>query len=135
MDELKIKEEVWQKIQSMNRSWTIDGKPDELKNYFHYNMVVLNPSENKRIEGREACVAAWKNFCEEVKINSWEEIDPLVQLYCEGKCAVVTYYWDMSYNTGGKTIKIGGRDMLTLVNENGRWWIVADQFSPYPQEN
>jgi hypothetical protein len=27
---------------------------------------------------------------------------------------------------------MGGRDMLVLVREDGRWWVVADQFSPYP---
>jgi len=33
---------------------------------------------------------------------------------------------------GGQTVTMGGRDMMSLVNENGRWWVVADQFSPYP---
>jgi hypothetical protein len=27
------------------------------------------------------------------------------------------------------------RDILTLINENGRWQVVADQFSPYPMES
>jgi len=27
---------------------------------------------------------------------------------------------------------MGGRDMFFFVKEKGRWWAVADQFSPYP---
>ena len=64
------------------------------------------------------------------RIHRWREIEPLVQLY--GDTAVVTYYFDMAFDMGGRTIELGGRDMFVFVKENGRWWAVADQFSPYP---
>jgi hypothetical protein len=67
-------------------------------------------------------------------MNYWKEIDPKVQVYGNGKFAVVTYYFDMSFDMVGQTIKMGGRDMFALVNEDGKWWVVADQFSPYPQQ-
>jgi hypothetical protein len=35
---------------------------------------------------------------------------------------------------GGRTFKLEGRDMFSLVKEDGRWRVVSDQFSPYPQE-
>jgi ketosteroid isomerase-like protein len=61
----------------------------------------------------------------------WEEIDPKIEIH--GNTAVVTYYFDMSFEMGGQTIKMGGRDMFVFVKEGGKWWAVADQFSPYPQ--
>ena len=133
MEESKIKEEVWRTIQSLNKTWTVDGKPDELKNFFHKNMVAITCTDRERIEGGDACVAGWKVFSEAAKIHYLKEIAPKVQLYGNDKFAVVTYYWEMSYEMNGKTVKAEGRDMFALVNENGKWWAVADQFSPYPQ--
>lgn len=133
MDRPKVEEEVWQFIQALNRLWTVENKPDELANYFHQNMVAVSPTGRLRIEGREACVAAWKAFTEAARIHYWRETDPKIELFGGDRFAVVTYYFDMSFDSGGQTIKMGGRDMFALVNENGRWWVVADQFSPYPQ--
>jgi hypothetical protein len=42
-------------------------------------------------------------------------------------------FFDMEYEMGGQTVKMGGRDMFFFVKEDGRWWAVADQFSPYPE--
>lgn len=41
MEDSKIKEEVWQTIQALNRAWTVDNNADELKNYFHKDMTRL----------------------------------------------------------------------------------------------
>jgi len=134
MQEPKIEEEVWRIVQALNRAWTGDANADALADYFHENMVAITPTDRERVEGRNACVAGWKAFVEATKIHYWKEIDPKVQLYGDGKFAVATYYWDMSYDMAGQTINMSGRDMFALVNERGKWWVVADQFSPYPQQ-
>ncbi|VAX22176.1 hypothetical protein MNBD_NITROSPINAE03-1810 [hydrothermal vent metagenome] len=51
-------------IQEMNRRWTVENNADELKNYFHKDMVAITPTDSKRIEGGENCVVGWKNFTE-----------------------------------------------------------------------
>jgi hypothetical protein len=45
---------------------------------------------------------------------------------------VVSYEFDMSFEAGGRVVNLGGRDTFALVQEEGRWWIVLDHFSPYP---
>jgi len=127
----KIQEEVWQTIQTLNRLWTDQNNAGELVNYFHKDMVAITPTNRNRIEGRDACVAAWKAFSDSAKIHYWKVIDPKIQVYDE-KFTVVTYYFDMSFDMGGQTIKLGGRDMFSLVNEDGKWLVIANQFSPYP---
>lgn len=134
MEQSKIKDEVWQTIQALNRAWTVKGNVDELKNYFHKDMVAITATDRERLEGRESCIAVWKAFVEATKIHYWKEIDPKIQLYIDGKSAVVTYYFDISFDMGGQTMKMGGRDMFVLAKEDGKWWVVADQFSPYPQQ-
>ncbi|MFA7249436.1 MAG: nuclear transport factor 2 family protein [Dehalococcoidia bacterium] len=124
--------EVWATIQALNRAWAVEGRPDDLADYFHERMVAVTATDRARLEGRAACVAAWKQFTQLADIHYWREADPRVDLHGDGSFAVVTYYFDMSYDMGGQTVNVGGRDMFALVNEGGRWWVVADQFSAYP---
>jgi ketosteroid isomerase-like protein len=127
----KTKQEVWRTLQALNRAWT-SGHCDELKDYFHEKMVAIVPSDRLRLEGRQQCIDGWTAFVKATtKIHYWKELDPQIQVY--GDCAVVTYYYDMSVDMGGQTISLAGRDMLLFVKENGKWWVVADQFSGYPK--
>jgi hypothetical protein len=132
MDESKIKKDVWAAVQALNRLWTVENRADELLNYFHKKMVAITPTDRLRRDGGTACVAGWKEFTDAAKIHYWKEIDPKIEIFGNGAFAVVTYYFDMSFDMGGQTVTMGGRDMMSLVNEDGRWWVVADQFSPYP---
>jgi ketosteroid isomerase-like protein len=124
-----IKQEIWATVRSMNDAWT-KGNPDDLFNFFHQDMVAITPTDRNRRDGGVACVAGWKGFCNAVRIHRWEEIDPVIHVY--GNSAVVAYYFDMSFDMGGNTINMGGRDMFFFVIEGGKWWAVANQFSPYP---
>ena len=121
--------EVWHIVQQLNKAWTT-GNPEALKDFFHRDMVAITATDRLRLEGKEACIASWKAFSDAAKIHYWKEIDPKIRLY--GDTAVVTYYFDMSFDMGGQSITMGGRDMFVMVREEGKWWVVADQFSPYP---
>lgn len=128
----KIQEQLWHTIKEMNRKWTVENKPDELKNYFHESMVAIVPTNIKIIEWGVNCVEGWKNFAENAKIHSWKEIEPKVQVYWENKFAIVTYYFEIIFEMSGQKINMKGRDMFSLINENWKWLIVADQFSQNP---
>ncbi len=124
-----VAREVWTTLRAINDAWT-KGNPDDLVNHFHPNMVAIAATERQRLDGGPACIASWKRFANAARIHRWEERDPIIHLY--GESAVVAYYFDMSFEMGGQTIEMGGRDMFFFVKENGRWLAVADQFSPYP---
>ena len=122
--------EIWETLRKLNDAWTKgDGK--DLKEYFHKDMVAITPTDRNRREGREDCIAGWVGFLAMAKVLRWEEIDPKIRVY--GDSAVVTYYFDMAFEVGGQMVEMGGRDMFVFVKEDGKWWAVADQFSPYPQ--
>jgi ketosteroid isomerase-like protein len=127
-----IKSEVWKTVQEANKAWTVDGKIGELNKYFHKDMVAITPNNSKRLKGQAACLLGWQEFAKMAKTNYFTEIEPLIRLYCDNNAAVVTYSYEGSFIMGGQTMILRGRDMMTLVKENGRWWIVADQFSPMP---
>jgi len=124
-----VKQEVWNALRALNDAWT-KGNPNNLKNYFHKDMVAITATDRERLEGKEACFTSWNNFAKAAKIHHWNELEPRIQIY--GNTAVVTYYFDMSFDMGGQAVKLGGRDMFVFVNEGGKWLAVADQFSAYP---
>jgi hypothetical protein len=124
-----VKQAVWDTLRALNDAWT-RGNPDDLADYFHERMVAITATDRERLEGRAACVAGWKAFAQAARIHRWEEREPHIELF--GDTAIVSYYFDMSFDMGGQAITLGGRDLFTFVRENGRWWAVADQFSSYP---
>lgn len=124
--------EIWTAVQEMNGCWTCgsDKELARLNNYFHETMVAFTPTDRLRIEGKEACIAGWSSFTHSARIDSWLEKEAKISIY--DKTAIVTYYYEMKCNFGGDDVHLEGREMLVLVNESGRWQVVADQFSPYP---
>jgi len=128
----EIEQDVWRTVHAMNRLWTVDRQPDRLAEFFHRDMVAVTPTDRHRIQGRQACIAGWKGFVDAARVTRWVEVDPKVQVHAGGLAAVVSYDFDMSFEMGGRTVELGGRDTFALVREEGRWWIVLDHFSPYP---
>ncbi|GAA5785257.1 hypothetical protein YWS52_15770 [Chitiniphilus shinanonensis] len=124
-----IKQEIWATVRAMNDAWT-RGNPDDLRHFFHADMVAFAATVRDRIDGGPACIAGWKGFAESTRIHHWHELDPVIHVY--GDAAVVAYYFDMSFDLGGRTHRSQGRDLFCFVKENGRWWAVADQFSSFP---
>jgi len=124
-----VKQEVWETVRTLNDTWT-KGKPDDLANFFHRDMVAITASDRLRREGSSACIAGWKGFADATRIHRWEEKEPIIHVY--GDSAVVAYYFEISFDMGEQTFNTNGRDMFFFVRENGRWWAVADHFSPYP---
>ena len=112
-----VKQEIWATVRALNDAWT-KGNPDDLSHYFHPNMVAITATERKRLDGGAECIAGWKGFAAAARIHRWEEVDPVIHVY--GDAAVVAYYFDMSFEMGGQTIGLGGRDMFFLARENGR---------------
>ena len=125
-------QEVWAAVQKMNRLWTVENDTPGLKDFFHARMTALTPVGRERLEGGMACVAGWKSFTDKCKVLFWKELDPRVEIFGDGAFAVVSYYYDMAFETGGSKVKTQGRDIFALVKEDGRWQAVMDQFSPYP---
>jgi len=134
MDNSALKALIWRTVQALNRTWTRDPEARGLEQYFHPGMVAITPADRLRLESGEACLAGWRKFAREFEVLRWEEKDPDVRFHCEGRCAVVTYYYgcEIRLRGGGPTLEVPGRDMLVLVLEQDRWLVVADQFSGFP---
>ncbi len=126
-----VKNEVWNILRALNDSWT-KGDGTNLKDYFHKDMVAITPMDRLRRVGKEQCISGWVGFTKATDILSWKEIDPQIQIF--NNTAIVTYYYDMSYEMDDQIVETGGRDMFVFVKEKDKWMAVANQFSPYPKQ-
>ncbi len=124
--------EIIAMIREMNRIWTGAWDEETFRNYIHPEAVAIAPTTPGRLNGRDQYVAGWRGFVQATTIHEWNETDHTVQLYADDRCAVVTYLFTITFSMGGRTQVMRGRDMLFLVNEQDRWLIAADQFSPEP---
>ena len=132
MDIKKITNDILATIHAMNVCWTAGWHEEEFRQYIHPDAVAIVPTTFGRLEGRDAYVAGWRGFAEAVVIHEWKETDHNVQVYAGGKCAVVTYFFSITFAIGTVKQTMQGRDMFFLVKEGRRWLVAADQFSPEP---
>ena len=58
--------------------------------------------------------------------------NPLILILAEGRSAVVACDFEIDFKAGDHVVQMSGRDLMTLDKRNGRWWLVADHFSPTP---
>lgn len=124
------KQAVWETLKTMNRLWSRDNRPEALADYFHEQMIAVCGGElTIRTDGR-ACLDGWAWFSREADNIRFEERDPHIALFYGGTVAVAAYFFDCTYTMKGKSVAMKGRDLFTLIKENGRWRIVADHFSP-----
>lgn len=92
----KVQNKILETITSLNKSWTSSRSIDELENYFHSNIIALVSQEKKKIIGKNACAAYWKSCSENIIIHKWSEYDFEIQVYGDGKFAIVSYKFEFS---------------------------------------
>jgi len=124
-------EAAWATVQAVNRAWAVERNLDSLRPRFHPNFVGIYPT-GECMEGREAVLASYSRFLGSATVNRYREERPTIQTYGGGRFAVVTYAYDMEYVERGRTVATEGHDLYALVNEGGRWLVVAQQFQPLP---
>jgi len=127
-----VAREVWSVVQTLNRLWTVEGRPEQLVEYFAPEMIAITPTDQQRREGRAACVAGWVEFAHTTKIHRWVESNPTVLMLAENRGAVVAYDYEIDFEMGERRIQLRGRDLMTLEKRDGRWWLLADHFSSAP---
>jgi ketosteroid isomerase-like protein len=132
MDDIARIREIEMMVKEMNRSWTSGWHEEQFRAYIHPDAVAIVPTIPGRLEGREAYIAGWRSFAEAAIIHEWKETGHNVQLYASGKCAVVTYFFSITFAISTEKQTMEGRDMFFLVKEGRKWLVAADQFSPEP---
>jgi len=114
-------QEIWKIVQDINDSWVL-GRPENLENYFHNEIVFVAPGFSHRIQGRTACMDSFRDFCSKAKVHDFKPADPAIDV-C-GETAVATYSFRVEYDLGDESFVEGGRDVWVLARDKDRWLAV-----------
>jgi hypothetical protein len=108
-------------IRAINDCW-LGGRYEDLDRYFHESMVVAMPGFEKRVEGREAIVASYREFGESAAVRRFETGTPYVDVV--GATAVSTTRFEIDYELAGEEYVESGTDLLVFQEAGGEWRVV-----------
>ena len=114
----KASEQVVGMMRSINRAW-LDKRPEDLAPLFHADITFVFPGCSGRLQGRQAVVASFVDFCRDATVHEYREGDYQVDLI--GHTAVVSYVYQMVYERSGQRDRATGRDMWLFAREDAGW--------------
>jgi len=131
IDPEKTKAEVLKTVYAHNKAWTELEDINEQKKYVHENIIFISPPYRKPISGSKEYLRSYQeDWMDHATVHHFKEIEPQVNLYNDGKFALVTYKIDMAFDYDSTSVpEWHGIDHMTLVNENGKWLITSDVFA------
>jgi hypothetical protein len=129
--ETKAQRDIWRFLRDLNARW-VEGRPEDLADFFHEDMVIIAPGFKERIKGRKACVESYKGFSGQASIHDFKEVDPSIDVY--GDTAVVSYGFEIIYEMDGETYHETGNDLFVLAHQGDRWRAVWRTLFPFAQD-
>jgi uncharacterized protein (TIGR02246 family) len=111
-------EEIRQILRTINDAWT-HGRSEDLAEYFHDDLVIVNPGFQGRLLGRQASVESYQDFAHQATIGRYAETEIAVDVW--GDTAVASYRYEIDYELGGEAYHDIGRDLFVFQLEEGRW--------------
>jgi uncharacterized damage-inducible protein DinB len=116
-------------LRKINESW-LQGRTEELAEYFHPHIVMVHPGFAGRVEGRDAGVQSYVDFLRSAKIHEYAESDHQVDI--RGDTAVASYRFLMAWEMVGKHYREGGHDLFVFNRDQGKWQAVWRTMQPLP---
>ncbi len=108
-------------VASINAAW-LAGRFDELREYFHPDVVLARPGFAQRTAGREPMIDSYRDFAREATIHAFTAGETHVDH--AGDSAVTTTPWTIDYSFGGQRSVESGWDLLVFGRQEGRWQVV-----------
>ena len=110
-----------QLMREINRAWS-GGHPEKLNDYFHEDIIIVSPDLTVLGEGRDACVRSYQDFVSSAGILDYREYDFDARVWTN--TAVITYTYDIAWESEGKSFQETGKDLFAFTRKNGRWQAV-----------
>jgi ketosteroid isomerase-like protein len=108
-------------VTAINDAWQA-GRYDDLRDYFHPDVVAAQPGFAQRTVGREPLIDGYRDFMHNAVIHSFSTGETHVDH--AGDSAVTTTSWSMDYEFGGQRYDERGWDLLVFGRREGKWQVV-----------
>jgi ketosteroid isomerase-like protein len=105
-------------MRRINRTW-VDGRIDDLTPLVHPDVVMVFPGFAGQVQGRDAFLAGFRDFCQSAKMHEFQDDD--LQANVAGNVAVVRVRFSMIYERAGQRYHSTGRDLWVFENQGGAW--------------
>ena len=105
-------------MRQINEAW-LKGQVQDLAPNVHPEIVMVFPGFAGRVQGREAFLAGFADFCQNATIHEFREHDQHVDV--AGNTAVVTFQYDMVYERSGAQYRSTGRDLWVFQLQDTAW--------------
>jgi uncharacterized protein (TIGR02246 family) len=115
------RESVAAAMERINRAW-LDRRPADLHALFHPDLTMALPGFVGRVEGRQALMAGFEDFCTQATVEDYRESNQQVDVV--GDTAVVSFDYQMVYERSGQRNSATGRDLWVFVRHGGGWLAV-----------
>jgi len=99
---------VAEEMRLINRAW-LSGRVDDMEASIHPDIVMVVPGFAARVQGRDALLAGFRDFCDNAKIHEFQDRE--MQIDVAGKTAVVSVLYEMVYERSGARYRSTGRDV------------------------
>jgi uncharacterized protein (TIGR02246 family) len=126
--------EIREIVAAINEAWVI-GDYEAMAPYVAEHVVMAPPGlEDRRVLGRAAFVASFRQFAEVAKTREFLAGVPRVDVI--GNTAVATCPFTIAYELEGTAYREKGFDMLVFSRTSGAWKVVWRTLmsEPAPQE-
>lgn len=116
-------QEVWTVVRESNRA-RIAGAIHELEALLDPQSIAVSPGFSRRAEGRDAVVRALEEERHHVRVDSFEELEHMVDVF--GDFAMVTYRYEMRARpiAGDEEVDDSGQDVVALRRSGGKWKVL-----------
>lgn len=118
MVEESLIEQASATLREINQDW-LAGRVDDLTPHLHPEIVMVFPGFAGKIQGREAFLGGFRDFCENAKVHEFHERDHHVDV--AGRTAVVGFRYEMLYERSGKGYRATGGDLWVFQREGNAW--------------
>ena len=120
-DQSKVKDRIWQIVQTVNRTCKEGKGFDRLGPFYHNRVVMVLPGLDRRVEGKATCLRSYEDACSKMVFQRLDGSDERIDVW--GNTAVVTYKYDAVWDFQGKTFTDDGREIVVFVRDGETWKI------------
>jgi uncharacterized protein (TIGR02246 family) len=118
MIEESRREDAATSMRKINQAW-LDGRLNDLAPLVHPEIVMVFPGFSGRVQGRDAFLAGFEDFCQSAIVHQFREDDRQVDVV--GDTAVVSFRYEMIYERAGERYRATGRDLWVFECRDGVW--------------
>lgn len=117
---MSTEREIGELVEAINACW-IEGRYEDLRRYFHEEMVLVTPDFRKRLEGVGPIIDSYRDYGEQATVHSFEAEEPRVDVF--GTAAITATPFTIEYEFEGARSREAGVDLLMLTREPDGWQV------------